>query len=61
MPEWRLTLDINFWAQNEDEASETAQALGENIFVFDDVNSVEAPFAPTWVKDDDPMEAPFNA
>ncbi len=53
MPEWQFVMSINFWAQNEERANELAQAIGEQIFCEDDVNSVEAPFSPTWVRDDD--------
>jgi hypothetical protein len=52
MPEWDITLKVNFWAQNEEEAHEMAQAISEQIFLHDDVNEVEAPFAPTWRRDD---------
>lgn len=53
MPEWAFDLKVNFYAPDDDYAAELAQAIGEQIFVLDDVNSVEAPFGPVWVKDDD--------
>jgi hypothetical protein len=53
VPEWDITLKINYYAQNEEKAIELADALGSEIFGWDDVNEVEAPFAPTWRKDDD--------
>ena len=52
MPEYRLDAAINYWAEDEADAHEVGKALLENIFVFDDVNSVEAGI-PIFVRGDE--------
>ncbi len=53
MPEWQFVMSINFWSQNEEDAQDEAQGFGEAIFKYENVLSVEAPFSPTWIRDDE--------
>jgi hypothetical protein len=51
MPEYDITLNVNFWAENQDEAAATSQRIADMVFVEEEVNEVEAPFAPVWRRD----------
>ncbi len=53
MPEYQTSLNVNFWAPNEEAAGKTAMRIGEMVFVEEEVNSIEAPFAPVFVRGDD--------